>query len=251
MSTLHKWKIKCIEEDKFVYTWSEDLPVICPNNHTDRTIDNDYTIIVESISKNNVIIEEPTTGVYQSTTKIFDIPSGITGDITMHDLELDIDMELWKLSIMSTEDMVNDEISSIYSPNQLIGSLNQEGIINSNEIIVSPETFNTNIVKGLEIILDDGITQINCGKIISIDKVNYKLTLSSQLTKNYNIGTLIRTNFYGLYNVKIILSNHEYVYGGKGVRSLKLSKDKKLCFVYKNNNGKSKKLFINLEYYYS
>lgn len=49
---LNKYRIRCITENIYVYTWGEIKPTACPNNNND-TIDNDLTSIINTISELN------------------------------------------------------------------------------------------------------------------------------------------------------------------------------------------------------
>ena len=68
MTEVKKFRIKCLTEDAYVYTWveGETVPTQCPNN-TAHSIDPDSVVIVETVQDNVVKIDAS-----QNTIKIAD-----------------------------------------------------------------------------------------------------------------------------------------------------------------------------------
>lgn len=75
---IHKYRIFCQTEEKFVYKWDDKIPNVCPNN--DSHMINDNIVIVDTLRSNSVeIIEEKdnsgdkTMGRFRSNGIYFDI----------------------------------------------------------------------------------------------------------------------------------------------------------------------------------
>lgn len=52
-STINKYRIWCVTEETYVYTWAESEPTVCPNNNT-HVIDESKTAITETVSQDLV-----------------------------------------------------------------------------------------------------------------------------------------------------------------------------------------------------
>jgi len=70
MSTLYKYRVRCVTDNKWESVWGTTAPTTCPVN-TAHTIDPISTSITEIFEKNHVTVEEekiPTNGNFQCTS---------------------------------------------------------------------------------------------------------------------------------------------------------------------------------------
>jgi hypothetical protein len=244
MTEVYLWRLFCIAENKNTYVWAENKPTLCPNDHADRTINNNQTIIIKSIEQNKVSIEEQINGLYQATTLEYIIPTGSANSITNIDYILDFDMELREFSITADNSMLHDKLSLITNPDIVIGTLTNEVTSGTNVLNISPDTFtNYNLVKGMEISLNN----VNVGCIVEIDQENFQIKLKNNILTNFPFDTSIQLNVYYLKKFAILLPNYEYNFGNKGLTGTKLNKGDVLRFIYHNKDGNQKMLCINMQ----
>lgn len=57
MTTLYKYQVRCITDNKWVTIWNETAPTVCPENNT-HTINSSLTTIVDKISEETVKVKE-------------------------------------------------------------------------------------------------------------------------------------------------------------------------------------------------
>ena len=102
MSLVSKYRVWCETEGKYVYTWSEEEPTVCPNNNT-HTIDTDLTSVEEETNTDQVeLINMSMTpeGVlraapqscspgYYLCSRDFLVRTSIVGDDSFEDLYVD------------------------------------------------------------------------------------------------------------------------------------------------------------------
>ena len=252
MTTVKLWKVFCIEENKSVLVWNESKPTICPNNHTDRTINTSKTRLIKYMSQDKVTIEEPTNGYFKSLTEKIAISSGTPGNTTTHDLQHPMDVELWKIVIKTQTDNLNDVLSLVLAPEKSIGTLTQNASINDTILTITSNTFTDyDIVKGFEVVLDDGVNKEIVGLITNIDEDNFQITVQNPLTQAFNSGTEVKINKYLIRDFPMLFGNNDYIVGDKGFRSIICEANTINRILYTNNDGQSKYFYVTFEFYYS
>lgn len=254
-SVLHKYRLKCIEEDIYVYRWAETEPTICPNDHADRTIDSNLTSIVETIQINTVTAQENSDGDFTSQMFMNDIPSGTPGDITNHDDAIfDVNALLWKTIIYPTPDLVGDVINvrgikmTFYN---IVGVLIATANISDTILNVS-STVTDNVYKGMEVELDNGAgTTENVGVIKAIDTTpgSETITVKTPLTTSFAAGSMVRVEVVVMKDIPIITDKFPIIIDGKGFKGKNVDEGDVLRVKYKNNDGVAKKIYWRVEYY--
>lgn len=244
------WRVYCIHESVYVITYDVNIPTLCPNNHIDRTIDTSKTRLLNYVSQNKVTVEEPTSGNYQATTYGVNVPAGLAGDITTYDVVWPMDIDLWKVTLMTDANINMDTINVIVGPETTIGVLTQDAFIGDTLINITGATFSTPITTGAEIILYDGVNKNDMGRIINLDADNFQITCETSLTNNFLAGTLLKINFYMLKNYTLALPNYEYKLADKGFRYKKIPANTISRIYMTNSDGAQKNICFNIEYYY-
>lgn len=256
MSDVYKFRLFCIEEDDYVYEWAEEEPTLCPNDHSDKTIDSSKTIIVETRSETKFKAEENTEGDF--TTKMFEnsIPSGTPGNITHHDdAKWDFDILLWKNVIYPTADNIGDVVNvrgiANEAPNyNIAGGLTATANIGDTILNVA-STVTDNLYKGLEIELVSGSTKENVGLITAIDKTvgSETITVAKPLTISFPPGSYVKYEVVVMEDIRIITDKYPIIIGGKGMKGKNISAGDIMRVKYTNNDGAAKTLYLRPEYY--
>jgi len=249
MSTIYLYRVYCIQENKDVFQWSEIPPTICPNDHGDRTIDSSRTVIVDSRGKEIVTVNEPTDGYYQAITDKIIVPSDTPGSTYIHNLSFPMDVIMWRSEFKPSTNMVGDELSVIAGPDTIVGTLTSSGSIGETTITVS-STVITNVVKGIDIAIDDTVNYQDLGRVTAIDTDNSTITFENSLTNNYAIGSLIKINICMLRDYVIDDDSERLKFGDKGFKGKLIPAGTVMRLKYKNNNGQAKTWYWRLEYYY-
>ncbi len=253
MTTVYKYRVHCISEDKAVIVWGTTTPTICPNDHADRTIDTSKTTIIGTVSTQEFTVNEPTTGYFQHTTKKLTIPSGATGAETSHDFTWPMDILVWKVEFNPDTDNVGDQFDVIADPLKASGVLTANAVINDTVLNVPAALVNSeDISKGVEITLDDTTNTQNVGRITAIDTVNNTITVETALSFNFNSSvTVIYVNVCLVKERQIYKADDKIKIGEKGFRGKLLPANTVLRCNYINDDGAAKSLYFDLEYYYS
>lgn len=247
MTSVNKYRLWCIEENTFTYAWNTEEPTICPNYHTDRSIDTSKTAIIETITQESLKVEEPSEGFFQSTSVKIIVP-GTTGTTCNHDLIWPMNVLLWRTELNTRLDMVGDDISVLASPEKIIGILTSQG--NIGDVIINvTDTVTNNVIRGFELVLDDGINKCNLGMITTIDKDNDTVTVTNPLTFQFTPGTLVKLNLYIVKDYHIDNPTNKVSFGDKGFKGKLLPANTLVRFKYTNNNGQAKDVYWRVEYY--
>jgi hypothetical protein len=252
MNIVNKYRVYCIEEAIFVNVLGEVEPVICPNDHSDRTINASQTIIIDSIDQSEVKIVEPTSGQYRLFTVKYDIPAGNVGDVTTIDKSYPMDISIWKTEIYSFSDNVGDEVTASVAPNTTVGVLTAVANIGSTTLTVSSTAVNNIFVsKGTYLRLYNNPTFEEVGRITSFDVNTNTITFENPLTNSFPIGSLIQMELTMIDKLLLYKSEASYFIGDKGFKSKQLPTGKIIRIKYTNNTALAKKLVIYIECYFS
>lgn len=249
MSTVYQYRVYCIEEGKNVNVWATTTPKLCPNNHTDRSIDPNRTTVVSSLSTNTIKAEEPTEGYFQATTVEMNIPSGSPGDVTLIDVSWPMDILIWKTEFNPVSDMMGDKINVIGDPGLSVGALTADASATDTVLNVS-NTVTDNVIRGFDVQLTDGSTTEKLGRIVGVDKDNFQITVENALTNNFlaSSPTYVQLNVCSVKDFKIDTLNKTQ-FGEKGFRYKTLPANTVMRLEYTNNNGLPKIWNWRIEYY--
>ncbi|QKF94446.1 hypothetical protein QKU48_gp0988 [Fadolivirus algeromassiliense] len=248
MTTVYLYRVHCIEEDKDVTIWSTTTPNLCPNNHSDRSIDPSRTVVIDSIKQDSVKAEEPTDGYFQCTSVPINVPASAMGSYYYQDYEWPMDILVWKTEINPKNNMLNDKISVIADPDKQIGVLTSVADVGSKVLHVS-NTVTTNVIRGFEITLEYNGTICEMGRIIAIDRINGMITVENLPSIAFPINTLVKLNVYMVKDYYVDSSLTKICFGDKGFRGKILPANTKMRVKYYNSNGEEKNVCWRVEYY--
>lgn len=236
------------DNNKFMYVLSDTEPTEGPNG---EPINPALTTLVQvAQDPNEVVVNEPTTGLFQAKTFPMQVPAGDVGDVSDHDVQWDTDIILWQSSITPAQDMLGDSMCVVYNPDVKVGELTQDAILGDNVIHVTSETFNY-VQKGLDLSIDNGVKKEELGEILNCDMVNNTITTRKQVQSNFytNSGTVDI-----LYNYCIVKDRHfengqEIIFGNKGFRGAEIPEGTKMRVKYTNNSGTAKNIYWHAQFY--
>jgi hypothetical protein len=254
MTEIKEWTVYCIEEGINVRLWSNEIPTLCPNDHNDRTINNDRTRQVGFISTQQFQIKESFVGFFQSTSIEVDVPASYPGEVFEYDFSYPMDLSVLKIGFYSHANMVGDEINGANEPLTLVGQLTETTPYGSMILnVASALANNENIVKGVEIrlaMLTNPTIYEDVGRIIYVDPVNFTLTIENPLSQEFPIGSLIYITIYTIRDYCIQRGDTFYSFGKKGIGARELPANVINRWIHTNNNGEPKKYHIDLEFYF-
>lgn len=248
---LKKYMVFCIALNSYVKTdYMDTVPTKCPQ--TGGEIDPERTTIIDVIDDNTITIKEPTTGWFQCTTVLMDIPAGEPGTVTKIDTEFPMDIQLWKSDLVVKQNMVGDSICLINNPDQSVGYITDDVLIGDTVFTVN-DTVLSNIIEGVDITLTDKINTCDLGRVVDIDITKKEITVEKPSKFNFyhsGNGSLVLINFCMIRNYILDNPNIRTEFGSKGFRQASIAKKTKLRLVYTNNNGEAKQFNFKIEYYF-
>ena len=248
MSTVYQYRIWCDTESTYVYSYGTSAPTTCPNN-TAHTIDPSKTTAIQTITPETRNITQIVPGYYQRSTKPITVPVVTPGTVYSQTVSYPMDLNIWLIDLTTTTDMIGDSFSIIQAPETTIGYITAPVADTDTVLNVSSTAVSIDIVRGFELILDDGVTKTSLGLITAVDSTNSQLTVENVPGVAYAPGTLIKINAYMVKNL-VVDSIRTFVFGNKGVATKLLPANTPFLFDYTNNTGSAKTLYFCMEYNY-
>jgi hypothetical protein len=250
MSTVYKWRIYCETEGIWVESWGTTAPTTCGNNTT-HTINPNSTQEIQSISPNEVFVNTervPTGGNFRTVGYMREIPACTPGETFVFDVSYPYPINLSLVSFRTDVNSSGDMINGDAAPDTVVGVLTSNAISTTSVLHVSP-TVNEYLKVGFYCNIFNGITSYNLGECISNDTVNNTITTERQVPETVSAGSLIRM---ALRNIDdYVLSNNQYKILGTGkIGASYVPANTILRIHYQNNNGESKRFFIDNEFTY-
>ena len=251
----YKYRIKCITDAKNEYTGylSEDLapPTTCPTN-TAHTIDSGSVVIVDTISKNVVKIQEESTetGGNYGTESI--VLLGETGPnvTTEKDTSWPFPISVLDIQYVSTAQNEGDEIDLSVGPNTIVGYLTADGATGATGLSVS-QTVMDNSMIGYYIDLFNGASTESLGRITSMDKVNNKIYCENTPSQSWSSAspTYVRQTVYIIHDYTIG-PPQRYPIGGGKIGGSYVPTGTIIRAHYHNKSDTPKTLTATIEYLY-
>jgi len=250
-TTVNLYRLFCFTENTLVTVWNETTPTACPNNNT-HTIDTNSITIIDSVSEDQVLIDNGIPGRFQMCTMVFNVPAGNTGDVYTEDVSFPFDMDLLMATFYLGPEMVGDTFSVIVAPNTTISVLAAAGTAGDTTLILDPSVFSAGlIIKGIYISISDGTTTQGLGRVIAYDSTNYTITVENALNQNYALGSQIMMSIHLVDNFRVTESGYRVKIGNKGFNSSRIPANTIIRFAYMNSGTSAKTLNFILEYNYS
>jgi hypothetical protein len=244
---LNNFRVFCKTENVYHTVWATVPPTKCPKNE-DHEIDENTITVLETIKKNNVIInnvDEGTRGYFMVETKSFDILAQAESTMVF---SYPYPIAVYRAFLVTGEEHRGDSMSIIIAPDTPVGVLTESTQTNTNVIKVS-DTVLQNVISGFCLSLTDGTNYQELGFIGNIDYTTKEITVQNAITTNFAMGS------YVLLNIHIVKELHMPYAGkydmGSGVVSGKPIPPNTIAMIkYKNNDSTAKKLYITFEYTY-
>lgn len=126
MTTLYKYKLRCLTENKDETTWGDSEPTQCPTNPLGHTIDTNSIRIIDKISESTIHIKEedtPTGGNFQSTSiKV----NAVANTTTSTSISWPYPINALLMSFVTTNIHTGDIINASVAKNDTIGTLSAD-----------------------------------------------------------------------------------------------------------------------------
>lgn len=238
-TTVYQYRVYCTTEAAYVTVWSTTEPTTCPNNNT-HSINTSLTTIVNEISTSTIRAEENSDGYFETTHVIMNVPSGVPGDISQHDVTWPMDFLLWKTLITPSSDMIGDVITVIAAPETTIGVLTAPVAIGATTFNVN-STVTANIWRGFRVVLFDGVNKDILYRCTGVDKINGTITVDTATTHAFAAGSAVKIGVYVLKDIHVT-DTQTIEIGAKGFKGKTLTVGVILRVYYVNNSGTSKVL---------
>lgn len=196
---LNKWRVYCQDEASYQHWWLEDTqsePTKCPNNSS-HTITPSITKVVDRRKTDVVQIRQesvPTGEHYQWKTESF---TALANGITNHTFSYPIPVSVIEAQFISSSENIGDSWSWTISPNTIIGAITANVNIGDVIINVSPTVVN-NIAIGFHVNLFNGVSNVDLGEVIAVNKTARTITMHKPSTAAFlaSSPTYVRMNIY-------------------------------------------------------
>jgi hypothetical protein len=249
MSTWTKYRIYCNTEAG----WSEGIletgePTTCFNNAAHEVNPNSVQVI-EQLSDTFVSITEedtPTGGHFVGTSYKMVCPVGES----LHNYLFPTPITALSITINTTTDNQDDVFSTIVAPNTTIGIVTVTTAVSDTIVNVSLTAIQ-NLKLGYYVTLTDNVNTNQCGRVVSIDTVNNRITVETPLTNIF----LSSSPTYVKMSVHAI---HEHIIGPPGIYQIGTTKiggsyvpaNITIQVKYINNGNATVNFYSMIEYLY-
>jgi hypothetical protein len=244
---LSNFRVFCKTENIYHTVWAKVPPTKCPVNEN-HEIDTETITVLETIKKNNVIInnvDEGTRGYFLVETKTFDVPAQAKSEFTF---SYPYAVAVYRAFLRTGEEHNGDSLSIVIAPDTPIGILTQNVEAESMSIQVS-DTVLQNIIPGFCLSLTDGTNYNDLGFVGDIDYVNKQISVQKATTSSFTVGAYVLLNIHIVKDLQLPYPE-KYSMGGGVVSGKPIPPNTTTMIRYKNHSGLSKKLHITFEYTY-
>jgi hypothetical protein len=245
--TLYQYRFHCNSEESLVYVWSTQAPTVCPNNNTHH-IDPSTISIVDTVASNNVSIVQTTGDIqnnYCCESKKITIPANSTIS-TVYTWPIDI--AILTVNWTSEEIHRGDIINGYIAKNTTIGVITNSVSQGDTVLHVSP-TVLSYINRGYLINLTDGISSIDLGQCLEINKTANTITCEIPAITNMSQWSYVRMTIHNMRNM-IIDSPGKCALATKHLQASSLSQNTSVEVVYSNNTNIEKSFVFYVEFMY-
>lgn len=249
MSVVNYYRLKCLTENQFKYSWNIIKPTYCPTN-SEHQIDNNSITKLSSVSSDIVEIKEEsiaTGGNYKSETVIININPHET---SIKEKSWIIPINLFAVHFTTSSQHEGDNLIVDFAPDTIIGTITNDINIDDNIIHVDDNVLN-NIYVGYYVEVDDLTNSEDCGMVISIDKASKTITVNNNISKSFlsTSPTYIRQTIRMIENFELGPPS-KYSLGTTTIGGTYIPTGTVARIKYINNSSNAKKFLINVEYLY-
>lgn len=244
-SPVNEYRFYCPTDATYFFAWGTTEPTQCPNCHA---IDESSIAIVQTRKTNDVVAYDPINGTYQAETILIDVPAGQIGDTYVQSITWPFDTDIWVFEIYATQEMVNDSIRVITSPNTVIGVITTDANISDTILNVSPTVLQYAAV-GYDIKITHGIVTQELGRVKNVNTSNSQITVETPIsTSDFVTGSYLTLNAISIRNhVFNYVGLHKF--GAKGNRTKRIFATMPTTLYYTNQSVDPKPFYLRLEYY--
>lgn len=248
-TTISKYRVYCTTDNKYTYTWSDVLPTTCPENH-EHTIDQNMTVITETVSDNAVYITsksyEGTQGYYMMEGSTTQTEEGMEMHVVDHAYKYPVC--IFGLTLHNTPENFNDCIDVILNPDTVIGYLIAPATSGSTTIVVNPTVLQyANL--GFHLTISDGVNRHDCDTVVEKNLDNNTVSVNLPLAYDFAPGSLVLLNLYIVKKYHICVTGRcEIGYGCMSGKTIPANTVVRV--VYHNRNKQAKQVAYVYEYTY-
>lgn len=245
--TISNYRLFCNTENKFVTVWSENKPIVCPNNIQDQ-VDINSISIVDSVSSNSVNIIQYSSGIqglYRAQSKSLFIPARQT---VSEDIVFDIPISMISMNFTTTKQNTGDLINCYISPNTKIGVITSN--INNGDKTINVSTSVIKYIKrGYIVTITNGTTILNMGECININSVTNTIICNIPSNTSIISGSLVEMT---VHNIKDFLIGppSSITFNNKTLETTLIPANTIMRFIYQNNSNIDTIFFKYIEYLY-
>ncbi len=238
-----KYRVYCITEDKYEYTWNDTTPLLCPTN-AEHTIDTNTISIIDTVETHAVnIIQElsPTGGNYRTEGKKMTIQPN---SLEYEEYSWPYNISALTMTFYTNDNSSNDVLNCYVGSNTIIGITVDDAIITENILRVN-STVLDNINIGYQVCINNEFI----GECVAINKINGTITIDTPLTQNISTGTHIQMT---VNNIKdfILKANTVYEFARKTIGASSIPANTNVKLKYQNNSNEEKSVYFSIEYMY-
>ena len=250
-TTLNHYKIFCNTDNKYEYIWSEEEPTICPVNNS-HSVDLNSISIVHEVGTNIVTIKEeniPTGGNYMC--ECFQILAATGPNVnTSEDYTWPFPINVLEIKIAPREENAGDDVSLCVAPQTIVGAITAPASSSATEIYVT-QTVIDNMMVGYHCHLFDGVNQDDCGRIVSIDKINNKITVETPTVNSFSplSPTYVQMTVH-VINSYVFGPPQVYAVGDGKIGGSYVPANTTVRVTYRNKTAQPKTLSAQLDYLY-
>jgi hypothetical protein len=245
--TLYQYRLHCNSEDALVYTWDTQPPIVCPNNNSHQ-IDIASISIIDTVATNNISIIQTTGDIqenYCCESKKITIPANTT---MSNVYTWPINIAILTVNWTSEEIHRGDIIDGYIAKNTTIG-VNTSPVSQGDTVIHVSPTVIEYINRGYIVNITDGISSINLGQCININKSASTITCEIPAITNMNPWSYIRMTIHNIRSMIIDVPG-KYVLATKHLQASSLPKTTEVEVVYTNNSNIEKSFIFFMEFMY-
>lgn len=243
MTTIYKYRVYCVTDNRFEYLWSESEPTKCPIN-TAHTIDRSKTSIIATKSDDSIHVKEestPTGGYFKTETVVMNIDASSTFE---QSYSWPYPISILAVYLVTTSAHEGDNLEISVSPKTTIGTITSNVTANDTVITVS-DTVIENAAVGHKLYLDED----DLGYIISINADTKQVTVTTAAANSFSSGTAVKRTVFYAENYEIG-PPWEYIVGESKIGGSYLPANATIYVKYTNNEADSKKFIARLEFLY-
>lgn len=247
MTTVNYYRIYCSTEQTFVYVWNTSKPTTCPNNNT-HTIDTNSITISDTVSKNEVKIQQYNNAVsayYRTETVVINAPANQT---TTQTYTRPINVSVLTINWDTDETNKGDIINMYVSPNTVIGTITQNINPGDPKIYVSSTAINF-LKPGMIIKIKQDTSIQELGYCTEVNKLDNSIKCVNLPSMAMNSGSLV---LFTLHNVVdfYLCANKSYRLAGKHLGTTLLPANTVVQISYQNNGNTDKTFVCFIDYLY-